>query len=68
VYCALMSLCEIENLMLFKEPANKTMMFWTSLKSQALSYFEHHLRRRLEIEDSELPDNDIIELVPSDIG
>jgi hypothetical protein len=28
-----------------------------------LSYFEHHSRRRLETEDSEVPDNKIIELV-----
>jgi hypothetical protein len=27
------------------------------LKGQALSYFEHHLMRRLEAEDSDVPDN-----------
>jgi hypothetical protein len=38
-------------------------MFWTLLKGQALSSFEHHLRRRLEAEDTELSDNALIELV-----
>jgi hypothetical protein len=45
---------EIENLMPMKEPADKTRMFRTLLKGQALSYFEHHLMRRLEAEDSEV--------------
>jgi hypothetical protein len=60
--------CEIENLMTLKEPADKTRMFWILLKSQALSYFEHHLMRRLEAEDSEAPDNELIELVHRDVG
>jgi hypothetical protein len=38
------------------------------LKGQALSYFEHHLMRRLEAEDSEVPDNELIELVLRDVG
>jgi hypothetical protein len=38
------------------------------LKGQTLSYFEHHLRRRLETEDSEIPDNEIIELVIRDVS
>jgi hypothetical protein len=38
------------------------------LKSQALSYFEHHLMRRLEAEDSDVPDNELIELVLRDVG
>jgi hypothetical protein len=52
-----MAFREIENLIPMKEPADKTRMFWTLLKVQALSYFEHHLMRRLEAEDSEVPDN-----------
>jgi hypothetical protein len=48
---------EIENLMPMKEHDDKTRMFRTLLKSQALSYFEHHLMRRLEAADSEVPDN-----------
>jgi hypothetical protein len=59
---------EIENLMPMKEPADKTKMFRTFLKGQALSYFEHHLMRRLEAEDSEVPDNELIELVLRDVG
>jgi hypothetical protein len=51
-----------------KEPADKTRMFWTLLKVQALSYFEHHLMRRLEAEDSEVLDNELIELVLRDEG
>jgi hypothetical protein len=41
-----MAFREIEKLMPMKEPADKTRMFWTLLKGQALSYFEHHLMRR----------------------
>jgi hypothetical protein len=59
---------EIENLMPMKEPADNTRMFWTLLKSQALSYFEHHLMRRLEAEESEIPENHLIELVFRDKG
>jgi hypothetical protein len=46
-----------------KEPADKSKMFRTLLKGQALYYFESHLRRRLETEDSEIPDNELIEIV-----
>jgi hypothetical protein len=45
----------------------KTRMFRTLLKGQALSYFEHQLRKRVDPEDSELPDNDLIELVVRDV-
>jgi hypothetical protein len=38
------------------------------MKLQALSYFEHHLMRRLEAEDSDVPDNELIELVLRDVG
>jgi hypothetical protein len=60
--------CEIENLMPMKEPSDKTRMFRTLLKDQALSYFENNHRRRLEAEDSEVPDNEFIELVLRDVG
>jgi hypothetical protein len=63
-----MSFREIENLMPMKEHADKTRMFRTLLKGQALCYFNHHLRRRLEAEDSEVPDNELIELVLRDVG
>jgi hypothetical protein len=63
-----MAFREIENLMPMEEPADKTKMFRTLLKGQALSYFEHHLMRRLEVEDSEVPDNELIELVLRDVG
>jgi hypothetical protein len=43
-------------------------MFHTLWKGQALSNFEHHLRRRLEAEDSEIPNNELIELVLRDAG
>jgi hypothetical protein len=61
-----MAFREIENLIPMKEPADKTSMFRTLLKGQALSYFEHHLMRRLEAEDSEVPYNELIELVLRD--
>jgi hypothetical protein len=63
-----MSFREIENVMPMKEPADKTRMLWTLLKGQDLSYFEHHLMRRLEAEESEVPDNELIELVLRNIG
>jgi hypothetical protein len=63
-----MAFREIENLMPLKEPVDKTRMFRTLLKGQALSYFEHHLMRRLEAEDSVVLDNDLIELVLRDVG
>jgi hypothetical protein len=63
-----MAFREIENLMPMKEPAKNSRMFRTLLKGQALSYFEHHLMRRLEAEDSEVPDNEFIELVLRDVG
>jgi hypothetical protein len=63
-----MAFREIENLMTMKEPAEKTRMFQTLLKGQALSYFEHCLMRRLEAEDSDVPDNELIELVPREKG
>jgi hypothetical protein len=62
-----MAFREIENLMPIKEPAENTRMFRTLLKGQALSYFEHHLMRRLEAEDSDVPDNELIELVLRDV-
>jgi hypothetical protein len=63
-----MAFHEIKNLMPMKEPADKTRMFRTLLKVQALYYFEHHLMRRLETEYSEVPDNELIELFLRDVG
>jgi hypothetical protein len=63
-----MAFREIENLMPMKEPADKTRMFQTFLKCQALSYFEQHLMRRLEAEDSGAPDNYVIKLGLRDVG
>jgi hypothetical protein len=63
-----MAFREIENLMPMMEPTEKTRIFQTLLKGQALSYFEHHLMKRLEAEDSYAPDNELIELVLKDEG
>jgi hypothetical protein len=63
-----MAFREMKNLIPMKEPVDKTRMFRTLLKGQSLSYFEHHLMRRLEAEDSEVPDNELIELVLRDVG
>jgi hypothetical protein len=63
-----MAFREIENLIPMKESADKTCMFWTLLMGQNLSYYEHHLMRRLEAEDLDAPDNELIELVPRDVG
>jgi hypothetical protein len=51
-----------------KEPADKTRMFRTLLKGQALSYFDYHIMRRLEAEYLDVPDNELIELVLRDVG
>jgi hypothetical protein len=64
----LMAFNEIENLMPMKEPADKTRMFRTLLNGQDYSYFEHHLTRMLEAEDSDVFDNKLIELVHRDVG
>jgi hypothetical protein len=61
------SLCEIENLIPVKDPADKNRMFYTLLKVQSLPYFEQDLMRRLEEEDSEILDNEPIELVLRDM-
>jgi hypothetical protein len=50
------------------KPADMTRMFWIFLKGQDLSYFEDHLRRRLEGEESDVSDNQLIEFVLTDIG
>jgi hypothetical protein len=63
-----MAFREIQNLMPLKDPVDKTMMFRTLLKNQALPYFEHRFWRILEAEDSEVPDNELIELVLRDVG
>jgi hypothetical protein len=41
-----------------KEPADNTSMLQTLLKGQTLSHFEHHLRTRVGVEDSEVPRNE----------
>jgi hypothetical protein len=64
----LMAYNEIETLMILKEPAEKSKMVRTLLKGQALSYFKHHLKRRMDTEDAELPDNMLLELVMRDVG
>jgi hypothetical protein len=63
-----MTFRDIENLMPMKEPADKTRMFQTLLKCQALSYFKYNLRKMLVAEDSEVPDNELIEAVLRDVG
>jgi hypothetical protein len=64
----MMSFCEIENLMPMKETADKSRILWNLLKGQALTYFEHHLRKRVDAEDSGVPDNELIELVLRVVG
>jgi hypothetical protein len=59
----MMAFHEIEKPMPLKQPSDKTGMFRTLLKGQALSYFEHHPMRRLEAEDPKVPDNKLIEIV-----
>jgi hypothetical protein len=63
-----MAFCEIENLIPMKETVDKTGMFRTMLKGQASSYIVHQLRKRLEAEDSNVPSNELIDLVLRDVG
>jgi hypothetical protein len=56
-----MAFREIENQIHLKEPFDKTRMFRTLLKCQAMFYFEHYFRKRLEAKDSKLSDNVLIE-------
>jgi hypothetical protein len=63
-----MAFREIENLMPTTEYADKTRMFRALLKGQALSCFEHLLRGVLDAEYSDIPDNELIELVLRDVG
>jgi hypothetical protein len=56
-----MAFHEIDNLMPFKEPSEKSRMFRSLLKLQTYSHYEFHLRTRLEAEYLEVPDNDLIE-------
>jgi hypothetical protein len=63
-----MAFREIENLMPKKELSYKNRMCRTLLNDQTLSYFEHHLMRRLEAEDSKVPDNELIEQLLRDVG
>jgi hypothetical protein len=58
-----MAFRDYESLMPLKEPADKIWMFRTLLKGQALSLFEHQLKRRFKAEDSKLLDYDLIELL-----
>jgi hypothetical protein len=64
----LMAYHNIESLMDLNEPAHKSKMVRTLLKGQALSHFEHHLQKRLEAEDWDLPDNDLLERVLRNVG
>jgi hypothetical protein len=64
----LMAYHKIETLMILKEPADKSKMVRILLKGQALLYFKHHLKRRLDAEVAELPDNMLLELVMRDVG
>jgi hypothetical protein len=64
----MMAFREIAKLMPMKKPSDKTRMFLTLLKGQALSYFERHIMRTFEAEDLDVPDNEVIELVLRDVG
>jgi hypothetical protein len=59
----LMAFRDIETFMTLKEPADKSKMVRTLSKGQALLYFEHHLKRRLDAKDAELPHNMLLELM-----
>jgi hypothetical protein len=62
-----MAFCEIEKLIPLQVPVDNTRIFRTLLKGQALSYFEHHLMRRLEAKALDVPVNELIELVLRDV-
>jgi hypothetical protein len=58
-----MTFRDIESLMPMKESDDKNWTFWKLLERQALS-----LRKSVEAEASEVPDNELIELVFRDVG
>jgi hypothetical protein len=54
---------------IFKDECPKDWIKWVmAFRGQALSYFKYHLMRRLEAEDSDVPDNKLIELVFRETG
>jgi hypothetical protein len=63
-----MAFREIEKLMSLKEAVNKNRMFRTLLKGPYLSCFEHNLKKGVKAENSDILDNELIELVLRDIG
>jgi hypothetical protein len=67
VLSVLISFRKIENTIPLRKSDEKTRILRNLLNVLVLSYFEHHLRRRLKAEDSELHDNEIIELVLREI-
>jgi hypothetical protein len=58
---------EVETLLTLKESTDRSKMVKTLLKGQALSYSEHDIKRRLDAEDPELPDNMLLELIMRDV-
>ena len=64
----LMGHCNIEVMMPLREPGERAKMIRTLLKGQALAQFDYHLGRRLNSEDSETPDHELLEIVTRDLG
>jgi hypothetical protein len=62
-----MSFREIENLMPLKNPNHNTKMLWNLMRSQDLPYFKHHLKTRLEVEESEIPEKELIEIAIAEL-
>jgi hypothetical protein len=54
-------------MMSLKDPSDNSKMLQTLMKGKTLSHFEHHLRKRLESEDVDLPDHDLLEPVIRDV-
>jgi hypothetical protein len=58
-----MSSHDLENLISLREAPDKTRMYWTLLKAHGLSYLENQMKKRMNAEDSELPNNNHIEFM-----
>jgi hypothetical protein len=64
----LMGYHDLELLMPLKESSDRTKMLCTMMKGRALSLFEYHHYKRCGGEDIETMDQELLELVISDLG
>ena len=64
----LMSYHDMEVMMPLREPGERVKMLRTLLKGLDLAQFDYHIGRRINAEDSEIPDHELLEVVIIDLG